>query len=90
MKLIQKRQKTDREDEVVVLNREDEVVVIKKEEKELPAVDNEKLVAQGNKVQKGWKVREELYGILPSFRSPNQIGDHKKKHKLHKNFKLKI
>ena len=35
-------------------------------------------------------MREELYGLLPSFRSPHQLSDHKKRHKLQKNVKLKI
>jgi hypothetical protein len=78
MRLIEKRQKTVREEEVVV---------IKKEEQ---PIDNDKLAGQADKLQSGWKVREELYGLLPAFRPPNQVADHKKKHKLHKNFKLKI
>lgn len=83
MKLIEKRQKTDREDEVAVFKK-----------------DQGEQSQQGSPVRRGVspagrgaspaKMREELYGLLPSFRSPGQLSDHKKKHKLHKNFKLKI
>lgn len=86
MKLIDRRGKTDREDEVVVI----EKIAEGKKEDGSSVEEIDRLAAQANKLQQGWKVREQLYGLLPSFRSPNQISDHKKKHKLHKNFKLKI
>jgi hypothetical protein len=73
MKLIEKRQRTDHDDEVVVIAREED------KEREGPEAG-----------EGGARVREELYGLLPSFRSPNLISEQKKKHKLHKNFKLKI
>jgi hypothetical protein len=54
MKLIDRRGKTDREDEVVVIEKKNPEG--KKEESSMEETD--RLAAQANRLQQGWKVRE--------------------------------
>lgn len=54
MKLIDRRGKTDREDEVVVI----EKIAEGKKEDGSSVEEIDRLAAQANKLQQGWKVRE--------------------------------